>query len=128
MAVPYQQGRLVICCGEKTGMQILERKHPTKPVISGIPERREHESIRHGTRVLINSFAVGTGQVAWNLGQTRTGEDFAAHLRHARAQFPDRERDDWVLDDLNTHWSLAVCSVDSCSEANSHRPQSSSSV
>ncbi len=39
----YQQGRLVICCDEKTGMQILERKHPTKPLICGIPERREHE-------------------------------------------------------------------------------------
>ena len=26
----YQQGRLVICCDEKTGMQILQRKHPTQ--------------------------------------------------------------------------------------------------
>ena len=63
----YQQGRLVICCDEKTGMQILERKHPTKPLICGIPERREHEYIRHGTRVLINSFAVATGRRCRNL-------------------------------------------------------------
>jgi transposase len=27
----YEQGRLVICCDEKTGMQVLERKAPTKP-------------------------------------------------------------------------------------------------
>jgi len=27
----YQHGRLVICCDEKTGMQILQRKHPTQP-------------------------------------------------------------------------------------------------
>ena len=105
----YQQGRLVICCDEKTGMQILERKEPTKPVTCGIPERREHEYIRHGTRVLINSLAVPTGQIAWNLGTTRTSEDFAAHLRHAHAQFPDMQRYDWVLDNLNTHWSLDVC-------------------
>ena len=105
----YQQGRLVICCDEKTGMQILERKHPTKPVVSGIPERREHEYIRHGTRVLINSFAVPTGQIAWNIGQTRTSQDFAAHLRHAVTQFPVMERYDWVIDNLNTHWSLDVC-------------------
>ena len=107
----YQQGRLVICCDEKTGMQILERKHPTKPVISGIPERREHEYIRHGTRVLINSFAVPTGRIAWTLGQTRTSKDFVAHLRHARAQFPDMQRYDWVMDNLNTHWSLDVCQL-----------------
>ena len=107
----YEQGRLVICCDEKTGMQILERKHPTKPVISGVPERREHEYIRNGTRVLINSFAVPTGQIAWNIGQTRTSEDYAAHLRHAVAQFPDMDRYDWVMDNLNTHWSLDVCQL-----------------
>jgi transposase len=51
----YPHGRLVICCDEKTGMQILERKAPTKPAQAGRRERREHEDIRHGTRVLINS-------------------------------------------------------------------------
>src|SRR6185295_20269612 len=44
----YQQGRLVICCDEKTGMQVLERKAPTKPAQPGRRERREHEYIRHG--------------------------------------------------------------------------------
>jgi hypothetical protein len=59
----YEQGRLVVCCDEKTGMQILERKAPTKPAQSGRRERREQEYIRHGTRVLINSLAVATGQI-----------------------------------------------------------------
>ena len=107
----YQQGRLVICCDEKTGMQILERKHPSKPVIAGVPERREHEYIRHGTRVLINSFVVPTGQIAWTIGQTRTSQDYAAHLRHTVTQLPDMERYDWVMDNLNTHWSLEVCAL-----------------
>ncbi len=107
----YQHGRLVICCDEKTGMQILERKHPTKPAVPGKVERREHEYIRHGTRALIASFAVPTGQVAWNLGTTRTSEDFATHLCCARKQFPEMDRYDWVMDNLNTHWSLDVCRV-----------------
>jgi hypothetical protein len=59
----YAQGRLVICCDEKSGMQVLERKAPTKPAQPGRRERREHEYIRHGTRVLINSLAVATGQI-----------------------------------------------------------------
>ena len=46
----YKHGRLVICCDEKTGMQVLERKAPTKPAQPGRRERREHEYIRHGTR------------------------------------------------------------------------------
>lgn len=107
----YQQGRLVICCDEKTGMQILQRKHPTKPVVPGIAERREHEYIRHGTRVLINSFAVPTGPIAWTLGQTRTSQDFVAHLRHAVTRFPAMEQYDWIIDNLNTHWSLDVCQL-----------------
>ena len=32
-----EQGRLVICSDEKTGMQILERKYPTQPMVSLYP-------------------------------------------------------------------------------------------
>jgi len=109
--VLYQQGELVICCDEKTGMQILERKHPTIAAEPGKPEKREHEYIRHGTRALIASFVVPTGQVVWDLGVTRTSVDFAAHLAHVAAQFPDHQRFHWVLDNLNTHWSLDVCAL-----------------
>jgi transposase len=105
----YQQGRLVICCDEKTGMQVLERKAPTKPAQPGRRERREHEYIRHGTRVLINSLAVATGQIAWTIGATRKATDFVAHLKQAHKSLPRMKRYDWILDNLNTHWSLDVC-------------------
>src|SRR6187431_2761187 len=58
----YQHGELVICTDEKTGMQILQRKYPTTPAQPGKPEKREHEYIRHGTRCLIASLVVPTGQ------------------------------------------------------------------
>jgi transposase len=105
----YHQGRLVICCDEKTGMQVLERKAPTKPAQPGRRERREHEYIRHGTRVLINALAVATGKIAWTIGTTRTATDFVAHLKQAYHCWPGMQRYDWVLDNLNTHWSLDVC-------------------
>jgi transposase len=105
----YAQGRLVICCDEKSGMQVLERKAPTKPAQAGRRERREHEYIRHGTRVLINSLAVATGQIAWTLGATRKAPDFVAHLKRAYQRLPRMKRYDWVMDNLNTHWSLDVC-------------------
>jgi transposase len=109
--VLHQQGALVICCDEKTGMQILQRKHPTISVQPGKPEKREHEYIRHGTRCLIASFVVPTGKVVWDLGVTRTSLDFATHLNHVTSQFPDHQRFHWVLDNLNTHWSLDVCEL-----------------
>src|SRR4030095_4958622 len=105
----YQQGHLIICCDEKTGLQVLARKAPTKPAQPGRRERREHEYIRHGTRVLINSLAVATGHIAWTLGTTRKATDFVAHLQRAYQILPPMPRYDWVMDNLNTHWSLDVC-------------------
>lgn len=105
----YQQGRVVICADEKTGMQILQRAYPTQPVQPGKPEKREHEYIRHGARALLASFVVPTGQLVWHLGQTRTSVDWAAHLGHVVQQLPTMQRYDWVVDNLNTHWSLEVC-------------------
>ena len=45
----------------------------------------------------------------WNLGPTRTSTDWALHLANVVHQLPDMQRYDWVVDNLNTHWSLAVC-------------------
>jgi hypothetical protein len=79
----YQQGRLVICGDEKTGRPVLERNAPTQPAQPGRRERRAHEDIRHGTRVLLNSWAVAAGQMAWTMGTTRKAPDFVAHLKQA---------------------------------------------
>jgi hypothetical protein len=105
----YQQGRLLICCDEKTGMQILQRKYATQLAQPGKPEKREMEYIRHGTRALITSFVVATGEVVWDLGQTRTSADFGAHVGHVAIHFQQFAHFDWVVDNLNTHWSLEVC-------------------
>jgi hypothetical protein len=100
---------VVICTDEKTGMQILQRKYPTQPIAPGQPEKREHEYSRHGVRALLASFVVATGHVVWNLGQTRTRADFATPLATVVQQLPAMQRYDWVVDNLNTHWSLDVC-------------------
>ena len=106
----YQQGRLVICCDEKTGMQALGRPHPTQPAQPGKPARREQDYIRYGTRALIASLIVPTGEIIGDLGPTQP-LDFAAHLGHVAERFPEVKGFDWVLDNLNTHWSLAVCRI-----------------
>jgi transposase len=107
----YRSGRLLICCDEKTGMQALGRPHPTRPAEPGKPAKREQDYIRYGTRAMITSFVVATGEVIADLGPTRTSADFAAHLGHVAGRFPEIRGCDWVVDNLNTHWSLDVCRV-----------------
>jgi hypothetical protein len=64
-----------------TGIQALERNHPTKPMRPGEVEKREFEYLRHGTLTLLANFNVATGQVPTpSLGPTRTEVDFAAHI------------------------------------------------
>ena len=107
----YQQGRLLLCCDEKAGMQVLGRPSPTQPPEPGKPEKREFEYIRLGTRTMIPSLVVATGEVLWDLGPTRTNLDFRAHVLRVAAHFPEMNRFDWVVDNLNTHMSLELCEV-----------------
>jgi transposase len=91
-----------------TGIQALERKHPTVPMRPGQVERREFEYLRPGTQSLIANFEVATGQViAPSIGPTRTEADFAAHIERTIATDPGAE---WVflVDQLNTHQSEAL--------------------
>lgn len=105
----YQHGELVLCTDEKTGIQALEPKYPTKPARPGRPALREFEYIRHGTRCLIATLAVPTGQVIGDVLARRTSVDFCRHIRHVAKEFPDIQRFHWVMDNLNTHWSLDLC-------------------
>jgi len=105
----HQQGELVICTDEKTGIQALEPKYPTKPHQPGKPALRDFEYLRHGTRCLIASLIVPTGQVIGDVLAQRTSADFCQHIRHVVQQFPEVEQFHWVMDNLNTHGSLELC-------------------
>jgi hypothetical protein len=105
----YRQGELVLCVDEKTGIQALERKHPGRPMEAGRPERREFESIRHGTRCLIASLLVPTGRILGDVSARRASRDFCRRLRHTTEPFPDAVRFHWGMDNLNTHWNLSLC-------------------
>lgn len=114
-----QQGTHLVSLDEKTGIQALERAHPTRPMRPGQVELREFEYIRHGTLTLIANLEVATGQVlAPSLGPTRTEEDTVAHVRQTLATDPDAP---WIFiaDQLNTHQSeglvrlvAEVCQID----------------
>src|SRR5215475_11697889 len=92
-----------------TGIQALERKHPTRLMEPGQAERRECEYIRRGTVTLIAHFDVAQGTiVAPSLGPTRTEEDFLAHITRTVASDPEVTRWHFVTDNLNIHQSESL--------------------
>jgi len=99
----------VVSTDEMTGVQALERLHPSLPMEPGRPERREYEYTRHGTLSFIISRDVATGQVvAPSCGPRRTEADFVAHLRGVVATDPAAVRWHVVTDNLNIHCSESL--------------------
>ena len=102
-------GERVLSSDEMTGIQALERKHPTKPARARQIERREFEYIRHGTRTLIADWDVARGGVVGaTIGPTRTEVDFVAHVARTVASDPVVRRWHFVVDNLDTHKSESL--------------------
>ena len=96
----------VLSTDEMTGIQALERKHPTRLMEPGQEERREFEYIRRGTVTLIANFDVAQGTVVTpSMGPTRTEEAFVNHIARTVASAPDVTRWHFVADNLNMHQS-----------------------
>jgi transposase len=104
-----EAGERVMSTDEMTGIQALERKHPTIPMGPGRVERREFEYKRHGTVTLIANFDVAQGKVlAPSMGPTRNEEDFVTHIKQTVACGPEVTRWHFVTDNLNTHQSESL--------------------
>jgi hypothetical protein len=99
----------VLSTDEMTGIQALERTHPTRPMGPGRVERREFEYLRHGTQTLTANWDVAQGGVvAPTIAQTRTEADFAAHIQQTVETDPKTVRWHFVADNLNVHQSESL--------------------
>ena len=105
----YRQGELVVCVDEKTSIQARERSRPTDPMQPGREERQDYEYLRHGTRCLIATRVVATGQVIGSVTARRGRWDFVRHIRDVVQLFPGVKRFHWVMDNLNTHYTFELC-------------------
>lgn len=86
----------------------MERIHPPCPMRANKPEAIEFEYERHGTQALIANFEVATGKIlSPSVGDTRTEEDFVAHIQATIETDPQGE---WIFicDQLNTHQSAGL--------------------
>jgi len=104
-----EKGERIMSTDELSGVQALERKHPTLPMRRGDVERQEFEYKRHGTQCFIVNFEVATGKVvAPSYGYTRTEEDFLNHIKKTVESDLLATRWHFVVDNLNIHQSESL--------------------
>lgn len=56
------ENAVVLCVDEKSQNQALDPQ-PMLPMRPGLPERRTHDYVRHGTTTLFAALEIATGQV-----------------------------------------------------------------
>ncbi|SRR6266568_2320901 len=54
---------VVLCADEKSQVQALDRSQPVLPMMPGMPEKRTHDYVRHGTLDLFAASGIATGLV-----------------------------------------------------------------
>nr|WP_276603331.1 IS630 family transposase [Nannocystis pusilla] len=93
----------VICVDEKTGMQALGRRFPTKLPAPGRAGRFEFEYIRRGTWCLFGAFDVRTGELFGECKAGREAKDLVAFMEGLARKYPTG--DVYVVwDNLNIHY------------------------
>lgn len=96
----------VLSIDEKTGMQALERRSPTKWAGCGRPGRREFEYKRRGTCTLFAAFNTQTGHVFAQVRRKRKARDLLQFMEKVARRYP-KGVVHIVWDNLNIHYDGA---------------------
>jgi transposase len=94
---------MVLCVDEKSQIQALDRTQPMLPLAPGIPERRTHDYMRHGTTTLFATLGVSTGEVIGELHRRHRSSEFLQFLRTIEANVPPHLDVHLVMDNYGTH-------------------------
>ena len=79
---------MVLCVDEKSQIQALDRTQPMLPLAPGLPERRTHDYMRHGTTTLFAALDVATGKVIGQTHRRHRSTEFLKLLRTVEANVP----------------------------------------
>ena len=94
---------MVLCVDEKSQIQALDRTQPLLPLAPGIPERRTHDYVRHGTTTLFAALDIATGEVIGELHRRHRSSEFLQFLRTIEANVPPQMDVHLVMDNYGTH-------------------------
>ena len=99
---------VVLCVDEKSGTQALDRSQPVLPMMPGMPERRSHDYVRHGTTSLFAAFNIADGRVISSLHRRHRAAEFRKFLARIDKAVPAELDVHLVCDNLATHKTPAI--------------------
>ena len=102
------EGAVVLCVDEKSQVQALARSQPAFPMMPGMPERRTHDYVRHGTTTLFAAFDTADGTVITSVHRRHRTIELKKFLAKIDAQVPADLDVHLVCDNYGTHKSPAI--------------------
>src|ERR1035437_881207 len=83
------EAAVVYCVDEKSQVQALARSQPAFPMMPGMPEKRTHDYLRHGTTSLFAAFNTEDGTVISSLHRRPRAVEFKKLLSKIDSQLPN---------------------------------------
>jgi len=109
------ENAIVLCVDEKSQIQALDRTAPMLPMQPGLPARRTHDYIRHGTSTLFAALEIATGTVTAACKPRHRHQEFLAFLLQVARAYPEAVDEQGrpielhlVMDNYATHKRVEV--------------------
>jgi transposase len=87
---------------------VLDREQPVLPVMPGVPERRTHSYVRHGTTALFAALDVASGFVIGKCYKRHRPTRFLDFLKQIDANVPPDLDVHIVMDNYATHKTASI--------------------
>jgi transposase len=99
---------LVLSVDEKSQIQALDREQPVLPMMPGVPERRTHSYVRHGTTSLFAAIDVASGFVIGKCYKRHRAAEFLDFLKQIDACVPQGLDVHIIMDNYATHKTATI--------------------
>lgn len=102
------EAAVVLCVDEKSQIQALARSQPAFPMMPGMPEKRSHDYVRHGTTTLFAAMDIASGEVISSIHRRHRSTEFKKFLAKIDATVPAGLDIHIVADNYGTHKSPTI--------------------
>jgi len=102
------EAAVVLSVDEKSQVQALARSQPAFPMMPGMPEKRTHDYVRHGTTTLFAAFNTADGSVITAIHRRHRAAEFVKFLNKINSEVPEQLAVHLICDNYGTHKAPTV--------------------